>query len=166
MTEKTILHRNLHNVEVVSWGLTYLPQVCSFLKVRKYALGGSVAAYLFGIDPERSIHDIDVIVPKGTIIYVKSMVKDSPFFVEGVSSSIDTEFATNHYAIKTVTGFVVDFIECEDFSPIKTLSSVPIMPLEHLVKAKMQYSREKDKADEEKLVNLYNALYDKSKDIC
>lgn len=166
MTENALLRRNLHNVEIVSWGLTYLPQVCSLLKVREYALGGSVAAYLYGIDPERPIHDIDVIVPKGTILWVKCMVKDSPFFVEGVSSSADAEFATNHYAIRTTTGYIVDFIETDDFSPIKSLCSVPVMPLGHLVKAKMMYSRDKDTHDEEKLVSLYHELCDKSKDVC
>ena len=166
MTENALLHRNLHNVKVVSWGLTYLPQICSLLKVREYALGGSVAAYLYGIDPERPIHDIDIIVPKGTILWVKCMVKDSPFFVEGVPSSTDAEFATNHYAIRTITGYIIDFIEAEDFSPIKSLGSIPVMPLEHLVKAKMMYSRDKDTSDEKKLVDLYNKLNDKAKDIC
>uniref|UniRef100_A0AAU8MH15 Nucleotidyl transferase AbiEii/AbiGii toxin family protein n=1 Tax=Geladintestivirus 5 TaxID=3233137 RepID=A0AAU8MH15_9CAUD len=149
---------------VIKFTLECVPDIMNYFGFdeTEYAIGGSMAGILYGIDFNRYPHDIDIIVPFGMCRFIKDIVNRSCFFREdNLTSSIDTEWGTNHYAFKTVKGFTIDIIEDIDFNNDtvqKEMISIyntqnnkhktlQIMGINSLINAKSRYNREKDKTD-------------------
>lgn len=148
----------------IKFTLEYVPDImnCLGLSETEYAIGGSIAGILYGIDFDRVPHDIDVIVPSGTCRFIKDIVNRSYFLCEdNLTSSTDVEWGTNHYAFKTVKGFTIDIIEDINFNNDivkKEMISIyninhnkhkwlKIMGINSLIDAKRRYHRTKDETD-------------------
>ena len=148
----------------VKFTLECVPDImnCLGLSETEYAIGGSVAGILYGIDFDRVPHDIDVIVPSGICRFIKDIVNRSYFLCEdNLTSSTDDEWGTNHYAFKAVRGFTIDIIEDINFNNDtvkKEMISIyninhnkrkllQIMGINSLIDAKQRYHRTKDETD-------------------
>ena len=148
----------------IKFTLECIPDIMNYLglKETEYAIGGSMAGILYGIDFDRVPHDIDVIVPSGMCRFIKDIVNRSCFLYEhNLNSSTDAEWGTNHYALKAVKGFTVDIIEDINFNNDtvqKEMISIyntnhnkckllQIMGINSLIDAKRRYHRAKDETD-------------------
>lgn len=148
----------------IKFTLECVPDIMNYLGLSEteYAIGGSMAGILYGIDFNRVPHDIDVIVPSGICRFIKDIVNRSCFLREdNLTSSTDAEWGTNHYAFKAVKGFTIDIIEDINFNNDtvkKEMISVyntnhnkhkllQIMGINSLIDAKRRYNRTKDETD-------------------
>ena len=118
MEQKYKIDKNISRVlmtnKAIKFTLECIPYIMNYLGIANtdYAIGGSMAGILYGIDFKRVPHDIDVIVPLGTIALIKPIINNSFILIEDtLTSSVDEEHGTNHYAFRTVKGFVIDIIE-------------------------------------------------------
>ena len=148
----------------IKFTLECVPDIMNYLGLSEteYAIGGSMAGILYGIDFDRVPHDIDVIVPSGICRFIKDIVNRSCFLREdNLTSSTDAEWGTNHYAFKAVKGFTIDIIEDINFNNDtvqKEMISIyntnhnerkllQIMGINSLIDAKRRYNRTKDETD-------------------
>lgn len=162
---------NLHKLDMITFTLNEVPAIMGILGLTKeqWAIGGSVAGMLYGIDFGRCPHDVDIIVPVGLMKVIQDRVNHSVLFsASDCTSSTDEEWRTNHFAFRAIKGQTIDIIEADDFynekaknAPCrnyydKEYNAVSIMSLEHLYFAKKRYNRPKDREDEAKLKALYD----------
>lgn len=148
----------------IKFTLECVPDIMNYLGLSEteYAIGGSMAGILYGINFDRAPHDIDVIVPSGICRFIKDIVNRSCFLREdNLTSSTDAEWGTNHYAFKAVKGFTIDIIEDINFNNDtvqKEMISIyntnhnkckllQIMGINSLIDAKRRYNRTKDETD-------------------
>ena len=162
----------VHKFEVINFALNEVPAIMDILGLTKeqWAIGGSVAGRLYGIDFGRCPHDVDIIVPVGLMKIIQDRVNHSVLFSTiNCTSSTDAEWGTNHFACRTIEGQIIDIIEANDvyndeakYTPCKIYyhsmyNKVNVMSINHLYFAKKRYNRAKDYDDIVKL----KALYDK-----
>ena len=157
----------------IKFTLECVPDIMKYLgfSETEYAIGGSMAGILYGIDFNRVPHDIDVIVPSGMCRFIKYIVNRSWFLCEDyLTSSTDVELGTKHYAFKTVKGFTIDIIEDSNFNNDtvkKEMISIyntnhnehkllQIMGINSLIDAKFRYHRAKDETDLKLLMDFKN----------
>lgn len=156
--KQTIMTNN-----AVKFTLECVPDIMNYLGLSEteYAIGGSMAGILYGINFNRVPHDIDVIVPSGICRFIKDIVNRSCFLCEdNLTFSTDVEWGTNHYAFKAVKGFTIDIIEDINFNNDtvrKEMISIyirnnkrkllQIMGINSLIDAKRRYRRTKDETD-------------------
>lgn len=158
--------------EVINFALNEVPAIMEMLGLTKgqWAIGGSVAGMLYGIDFGRCPHDVDIIVPVGLMKVIQDRVNHSVLFSTiNCTASTDAEWGTNHFAFRAIEGQIIDIIEANDFyneetkyTPYKNYyhrvyNEVNIMSIKNLYFAKKKYNRAKDHDDVVKL----KALYDK-----
>ena len=174
MEQKCKIDKNISRVlmtnKAIKFTLECVPYIMNYLGIANtdYAIGGSMAGILYGIDFKRVPHDIDVIVPLGTIALIKPIINNSFILIEDtLTSSVDEEHGTNHYSFRTVKGFVIDIIEYVNFRNEKIqrdinniyvkehnsnkLNLIRIMGINTLIEAKKRYKRTKDISDLELL---------------
>ena len=161
LRESASLRRNVEKQNVMSFAMANVPKIMSDLKVAhdKWALGGSVAAILYGCNIERCPHDIDVIVPMSIVDFVVSAIRNDFRYIHTPErSSVDEELGMNHFAFRTANGPVIDIIGISDglFKIHNYGGLFNIMTFEQLLKSKKQYNRQKDIDD----LVLMNALYE------
>lgn len=167
------LHNFISKFEVINFTLNEVPAIMEMLGLTKnqWAIGGSVAGMLYGIDFGRCSHDVDIIVPTGLMKIIQDRVNQSVLFsTTNCTSSTDSEWGTNHFAFRAIEGQVIDIIESNDFYkeevkyiPYKSYyrrvyNGVNIMSIEHLYFAKKRYNRSKDYDDIVKLKALYDEV--------
>lgn len=166
------LFATVNKFEVINFALNEVPVIMEMLGLTKeqWAIGGSIAGMLYGIDFGRCPHDVDIIVPVGLMKVIQDRVNHSVLFsTTNCTSSTDAEWGTNHFAFRAIEGQVIDIIEANDFyneeakyAPCKSYhhrvyNEVNVMSIKHLYFAKKRYNRAKDHDDVVKL----KALYDK-----
>ena len=161
---KSHVNQTIMTNNAVKFTLECVPDIMNYLGLSEteYAIGGSMAGILYGINFNRVPHDIDVIVPSGICRFIKDIVNKSCFLCEdNLTSSTDAEWGTNHYAFKAVKGFTIDIIEDINFNNDtvqKEMISVyntnhnerkllQIMGINSLIDAKRRYYRAKDETD-------------------
>lgn len=161
---KSHVNQTIMTNNAVKFTLECVPDIMNYLGLSEteYAIGGSMAGILYGINFNRVPHDIDVIVPSGICRFIKDIVNKSYFLCEdNLTSSTDAEWGTNHYAFKAVKGFTIDIIEDINFNNDtvqKEMISVyntnhnerkllQIMGINSLIDAKRRYHRDKDETD-------------------
>ena len=161
---KSHVNQTIMTNNAVKFTLECVPDIMNYLGLSEteYAIGGSMAGILYGINFNRVPHDIDVIVPSGICRFIKDIVNRSCFLREdNLTSSTDAEWGTNHYAFKAVKGFTIDIIEDINFNNDtvqKEMISVyntnnnkrkllQIMGINSLIDAKRHYHRAKDETD-------------------
>ena len=165
------LFATVNKFEVINFALNEVPAIMEMLGLTKeqWAIGGSVAGMLYGIDFGRCPHDVDIIVPVGLMKVIQNRVNHSVLFsTANCTSSTDVEWGTNHFAFRAIEGQVIDIIEANDFyneeakyAPCKSYShrvynEVNVMSIKHLYFAKRKYNRPKDHEDIVKLKALYD----------
>ena len=161
----------VHKFEVINFALNEVPAIMDILGLTKkqWAIGGSVAGMLYGIDFGRCPHDVDIIVPVGLMKIIQDRVNHSALFSTiNCTSSTDAEWGTNHFAFRAIEGQIIDIIEANDFynekakyAPCKIYyhsmyNEVNVMSINHLYFAKKRYNRAKDYDDVVKLKALYD----------
>lgn len=166
------LFTTVNKFEVINFALNEVPAIMEMLGLTKkqWAIGGSVAGMLYGIDFERYPHDVDIIVPVGLMKVIQDRVNHSVLFSTiNCTSSTDAEWGTNHFAFRAIEGQIIDIIEADDFYNEEAkytlcksyyhreYNEVNVMSIKHLYFAKKRYNRAKDHDDVVKL----KALYDK-----
>lgn len=161
------LFATISKLEVINFTFNEVPAIMEILGLTKeqWAIGGSVAGMLYGIDFGRCPHDVDIIVPVGLIKVIQDRVNHSVLFSTiNCTSSTDAEWGTNHFAFRAIEGQIIDIIEADDFyneetkyASYRIYNKVNVMSLKSLYFAKKRYNRAKDHDDEVKL----KALYDK-----
>lgn len=161
---KSHVNQTIMTNNAIKFTLEYIPDIMNYLGLNEteYAIGGSMAGILYGIDFDRVPHDIDVIVPSGICRFIKDIVNRSCFLREdNLTSSTDVEWGTNHYALKAVKGFTIDIIEDINFNNDtvrKEMISIynvqnnkhkllQIIGINSLIDAKRRYHRAKDETD-------------------
>lgn len=165
------LFATVNKFEVINFALNEVPAIMDMLGLTKeqWAIGGSVAGMLYGIDFGRCPHDVDIIVPVGLMKIIKDRVSHSVLFSTiNCTSSTDAEWGTNHFAFGAIEGQIIDIIEANDFyneeakyAPCKNYyhsmyNEVNVMSINHLYFAKKRYNRAKDYDDVVKLKALYD----------
>ena len=160
-----------NKLEVINFALNEVPAIMEILGLTKeqWAIGGSVAGMLYGIDFGRCPHDVDIIVPVGLMKIIQDRVNHSVLFSTiNCTSSTDAEWGTNHFAFRAIEGQIIDIIEANDFyneeakyAPCKVYyhsmyNEVNVMSINHLYFAKKRYNRAKDYDDIVKLKALYD----------
>ena len=161
------LFATVSKFEVINFALNEVPAIMEILGLTKeqWAIGGSVAGMLYGIDFGRCPHDVDIIVPVGLIKVIQDRVNHSVLFSTiNCTSSTDAEWGTNHFAFRAIEGQIIDIIEANDFyneeakyASYRIYNKVNVMSIKSLYFAKKRYNRAKDHDDVVKL----KALYDK-----
>lgn len=166
------LFATVNKFEVINFALNEVPTIMEMLGLTKeqWAIGGSVAGMLYGIDFGRCPHDVDIIVPVGLMKVIQDRVNHSVLFsTTNCTSSTDAEWGTNHFTFRAIEGQIIDIIEADDFyneeakyTPCKNYyhrvyNEINVMSIKHLYFAKKRYNRAKDHDDIVKL----KALYDK-----
>ena len=161
------LFATVSKFEIINFVLNEVPAIMEILGLTKeqWAIGGSVAGMLYGIDFGRCPHDVDIIVPVGLMKVIQDRVNHSVLFSTiNCTSSTDAEWGTNHFAFRAIEGQIIDIIEADDFyneetkyASYRIYNKVNVMSLKSLYFAKKRYNRAKDHDDEVKL----KALYDK-----
>lgn len=161
------LFATVNKFEVINFVLNEVPAIMEILGLTKeqWAIGGSVAGMLYGIDFGRCPHDVDIIVPVGLVKIIQDRVNHSVLFSTiNCTSSTDEEWGTNHFAFRAIKGQIIDIIEANDFynegtkyAPYRIYNKVNVMSIKSLYFAKKRYNRAKDQDDAVKL----KALYDK-----
>ena len=160
---KSHVNQTIMTNNAIKFTLECVPDIMNYLGLSEteYAIGGSMAGILYGINFNRVPHDIDVIVPSGICRFIKDIVNKSCFLCEdNLTSSTDAEWGTNHYAFKAVKGFTIDIIEDINFNNDtvqKEMISIyntnnerkllQIMGINSLIDAKRRYHRAKDETD-------------------
>ena len=161
---KSHVNQTIMTNNAVKFTLECVPDIMNYLGLSEieYAIGGSMAGILYGINFDRAPHDIDVIVPSGICRFIKDKVNRSCFLREdNLTSSNDVEWGTNHYAFKAIKGFTIDIIEDINFNNDtvqKEMISIyninhneckllQIMGINSLIDAKHRYHRAKDETD-------------------
>ena len=165
------LFATANKFEVINFALNEVPAIMDMLGLTKeqWAIGGSVAGMLYGIDFGRCPHDVDIIVPVGLMKIIQDRVNHSVLFSTiNCTSSTDAEWGTNHFAFRAIEGQIIDIIEANDFyneeakyAPCKIYyhsmyNEVNVMSINHLYFAKKRYNRAKDYDDVVKLKALYD----------
>lgn len=158
------IHFILHKWRICEFALKELPKVLKILDVPNWCLGGSVAGMLYGCDFDRVPHDIDVVVPVGTLSkkFIK-LLEDNPLIriPDQGTSSTDSEHNTNHICFQLINGYIIDLIENpigEKLEAIRWNCEVPVSTPKSLAEAKTCYHRPKDKEDLSKLGELLRKL--------
>ena len=161
---KSHVNQTIMTNNAIKFTLECVPDIMNYLGLSEteYAIGGSMAGILYGINFDRVPHDIDIIVPSGICHFIKDKVNRSCFLCEdNLTSSTDVEWGTNHYAFKAVKGFTIDIIEDINFNTDtvqKKMISIyntnhnerkllQIMGINSLINAKRHYHRAKDETD-------------------
>ena len=161
---KSHVNQTIMTNNAVKFTLECVPNIMNYLGLSEteYAIGGSMAGILYGINFNRVPHDIDVIVPSGICRFIKDIVNKSCFLCEdNLTSSTDAEWGTNHYAFKAVKGFTIDIIEDINFNNDTVQKEMisayninnnehkllQIMGINSLIDAKRRYHRAKDETD-------------------
>lgn len=167
------LFATVNKFEVINFALNEVPAIMEMLGLTKeqWAIGGSVAGMLYGIDFGRCPHDVDIIVPVGLMKVIQDRVNHSVLFsTTNCTSSTDVEWGTNHFAFRAIEGQVIDIIEANDFyneeakyAPCNSFhhrvyNEVNVMSIKHLYFAKKRYNRAKDYDDVVKLKALYDGF--------
>ena len=157
----------VHKFEVINFALNEVPAIMEILGFTKeqWAIGGSVAGMLYGIDFGRCPNDVDIIVPVGLMKVIQDRVNYSVLFsTTNCTSSTDAEWGTNHFAFRAIEGQIIDIIEANDFyneeakyASYRIYNKINVMSIKNLYFAKKRYNRAKDQDDVVKL----KALYDK-----
>ena len=165
------LFATANKFEVINFALNEVPAIMEILGLTKeqWAIGGSVAGMLYGIDFGRCPNDVDIIVPVGLMKIIQDRVNHSVLFSTiNCTSSTDAEWGTNHFAFRAIEGQIIDIIEANDFyneeakyAPCKIYyhsmyNEVNVMSINHLYFAKKRYNRAKDYDDVVKLKALYD----------
>lgn len=148
------ISRTIRTAEIINFTINELPKIMEVLKVdaANYAIGGSVAGIMYGIDFNRIPHDIDIIVPQGFIDLIQLRVEYSPLFIQSdMTSSTDAEFKIKNFAFKTITGYIIDIIEYDKFydenSKVTFISKPNVMSLATLIETKQKYNCSYDRDD-------------------
>ena len=160
------LFATVSKFEIINFVLNEVPAIMEILGLTKeqWAIGGSVAGMLYGIDFGRCPHDVDIIVPVGLMKVIQDRVNHSVLFSTiNCTSSTDAEWGTNHFAFRAIEGQIIDIIEANDFyneetkyASYRIYNKVNVMSLKSLYFAKKRYNRAKDHDDEVKLKTLYD----------
>ena len=150
------IRRSYTNANMIVWAKVNVKEIMNFLGISNsnWAIGGSIAGMLMGIDFGRVPHDIDIIVPVGFVDVIKLKVEYSTLFkVEPTTSYIDDEWGTKHFAFRSAKGYIIDIIENKDFFDETRilLDDVNIIAIDALIKHKKTYNRGKDEKDLELL---------------
>lgn len=157
MNKETLLCLRMQNAHrKIEFALNSLPKIMEDLNVPKWKIGGSVAGYLYGLNFNRIPHDIDVIVPFGTLDFIKMKVEKSIYLQITHNAYYNELPFTKHFVFRTVRGILIDIIEApkEDEEWNRHVASIY-----HLYESKKRYHRLKDKKDLELLTSLYNEMY-------
>lgn len=133
---------------------------------RNYCIGGSAAGLFYGIDFGRICHDIDIIVPKGSLVNFKEKLANDPFVRDCTpESSSDSKEKTVHYAFR-ISGcpFLIDIIESvvdemEAYQIIHNGVSFYVASPKMLFEAKKHYTRKKDIDDIKILAEFISTMY-------
>lgn len=130
-----------------------------------FAIGGSVAAKLYGVELGRNCHDVDIIVMKSDFQRIKSILENNPLIeIDPSTSSTDSEHNTEHIAFRTINNIIIDVIASqetltEDDRIYSATANLWLMTPLHLYKAKLNYNRWKDDLDTPLLLELVEKCY-------
>ena len=160
------LFATANKFEVINFALNKIPAIMEILGLTKeqWAIGGSVAGMLYGIDFGRCPNDVDIIVPVGLMKVIQDRVNHSVLFsTTNCTSSTDAEWGTNHFAFRAIEGQIIDIIEANDFyneeakyASYRIYNKINVMSIKNLYFAKKRYNRAKDYDDVVKLKALYD----------
>lgn len=137
----------------------------SYFKISSWFLGGSAAGLFYNMDFGRACHDIDVIVPKGSL----AKIKENPFILDCTpESSSDSKEGTPHFAFRIANCKVlIDFIECvidepEAYLLFKNNQQIAIASPKTLLESKKHYNRLKDTNDVKIIQDFIKKYYEEN----
>lgn len=126
-----------------------------------WAIGGTAALLYYGINLNRGIGDIDIIIPrKGArklLGEISCKARKSPFYKVTQDNSDYKHTHNMHIKIECINGPSIDIVECDEDLDFTILydSEVELIPIEHILYLKNKWGRDKDKRD---LLKIYEYL--------
>lgn len=152
------IRANAKKVLLIDFAMNHIDEIMQYLKCDTYAITGSIAMNLYGIN--RDIKDVDVIVPPMSFNIIKLMVRKNPMFEVLLESYPNS--AIEHISFKTINSPTIDVISCKDYEsafinvPIHGNKFIRVVKLEKLIRAKQIMNRSKDIED----IKMLEALID------
>ena len=131
--------------DIISYTKTEIPNIFNTIGINNYAIGGSIAMLLHWIDINRTPHDIDIIVPKGTIKTALQKIKSAGY---NVISDRTGEDRINIWLFTFIANdaIKIDVLQSisDDFN-YKIIDGLPVIDLKNITHAKKIIDKEKEK---------------------
>lgn len=130
---------------IISYTQKEIPKILNTIGINDYAIGGSIAMLLHWIELNRTPHDIDIIVPKGTIKTALQKVKNAGYNV------ISDRTGEDRIYIWLFTFMPNDDIKIDVLQSIsydfnyKIIDGLPVIDLKNIIQAKKIIDKEKEK---------------------
>ena len=131
--------------DIISYTKTEIPNIFNTIGINNYAIGGSIAMLLHWIDINRTPHDIDIIVPKGTIKTALQKVKSAGY---NVISDRTGEDRINIWLFTFIANDAIKIDVLQSISDVfyyKIIDGLPVIDLKNIVHAKKIIDKEKEK---------------------
>lgn len=128
-----------------------------------YAIGGTAALLYYGINLNREIGDIDIVIPrKGArklIGEISCNIRKSPFY-KVIQDNSEYRYTHNmHLKIQCINGPAIDIVECdEDLDSMVLYDTEVIVPIEHIIYLKKKWGRKKDIDDLKKIYDYIGSI--------
>lgn len=128
-----------------------------------YAVGGTAALMYYGINLNRGIGDIDIVIPRNgarkLLCEISDKARKSPFY-EVIQDNSEYRFTHNmHIKLKCANGPSIDIVECDkDLDFVMVCSTEEIVPIEHIIYLKNKWGRDKDIQDLKKIYEYLGSL--------
>ena len=131
--------------DIISYTKTEIPNIFNTIGINNYAIGGSIAMMLHWIEINRTPHDIDIIVPKGTIKTALQKVKSAGY---NVISDRTGEDRINIWLFTFIANDAIKIDVLQSISDVfyyKIIDGLPVIDLKNIVHAKKIIDKEKEK---------------------
>jgi len=131
--------------DIISYTKTEIPNIFNTIGINNYAIGGSIAMMLHWIEINRTPHDIDIIVPKGTIKTALQKVKNAKYNI------ISDKTGEDRINILLFTFIPNDVIKIDVLQSISDdfnytiIDGLLVIDLKNIIHAKKIIDKEKEK---------------------
>lgn len=128
-----------------------------------WAIGGTAALMYYGINLNRGVGDIDIIIPrKGArklLGEISCKARKSPFYKVSQDNSDYKYTHSAHIKLEVINGPAIDIVECdEDLDFTILYDEVELVPIEQILYLKSKWGRKKDQGDIKKIYNYLDSI--------
>ena len=131
--------------DIISYTQKEIPKILNTIGINNYAIGGSIAMILHWIKINRTPHDIDIIVPKGTIKIALQKIKNAGYNIISDRTGEDRIFIWL-FTFMPNDDIKIDVLQSisDDFN-YKIIDGLPVIDLKNIIQAKKIIDKEKEK---------------------
>lgn len=131
--------------DIISYTQKEIPNILNTIGINDYAIGGSIAMLLHWIELNRTPHDIDIIIPKGTIKTALQKVKNAGYNVISDRTGEDRIYIWL-FTFMPNDDIKIDVLQSisDDFN-YKIIDGLPVIDLKNIIQAKKIIDKDKEK---------------------